>query len=148
MICRYVFSNPVAANANVTSIEYSHLKRIFKLYRDSRTRQKEEETLKVVLIDKFIVPEESKVRFLEQVHSSAAFLRTLPGFVEGFVYEKTDGESRHNVVTTAVWRDQEAFRERQEKCSRGTQEDRLQSPEIMKSLNVEIERGVYRRSSY
>lgn len=58
--------------------------------------------MEIVLMDKFIVPEESKARFLEEVHKSAAFLRTLPGFVEGFVYEKTDGDSRNNVVTTAV----------------------------------------------
>ena len=44
--------------------------------------------MEVVLIDKFIVPEESKVEFLEAVRSSATFLWTLPGFVEGFVYEK------------------------------------------------------------
>lgn len=58
--------------------------------------------MEVVLIDKFIVPEESKAAFLAEVRKSAAFLRTLPGFVEGFVYENMDGESRHNVVTTAV----------------------------------------------
>jgi hypothetical protein len=33
-------------------------------------------TLEIVLIDKFIVPEESKARFPEEVHKSA-FLRTL-----------------------------------------------------------------------
>jgi hypothetical protein len=43
--------------------------------------------VEVVLIDKFIVPKESKVPFLEEVRKGAAFLRTLPGFVEGFVYE-------------------------------------------------------------
>jgi hypothetical protein len=56
--------------------------------------------VEVVLIDKFVVPEESKVAFLTEVRKSSAFLRTLPGFVEGFVYESTDGGSRHNVVTT------------------------------------------------
>jgi len=50
--------------------------------------------LEIVLIDKFVVPEESKSKFLQEVHKSAALLRTLPGFVEGFVYEKTGGESR------------------------------------------------------
>lgn len=43
--------------------------------------------MEVVLIDKFIVPEESKTLFLAEVRKSAASLRTLPGFVEGFVYE-------------------------------------------------------------
>jgi hypothetical protein len=41
--------------------------------------------VEVVLIDKFVVPEESKVAFLTEVRKSSAFLRTLPGFVEGFV---------------------------------------------------------------
>ena len=81
--------------------------------------------MEIVLIDKFIVPEESKERFLEEVHKSATFLRILLGFVEGFVYEKTDGESRRNVVTTAVWQDEEAFQNA--KKSAGIQEDRLQS---------------------
>jgi len=41
----------------------------------------EEDKLEIVLIDKFIVPEESKPRFLEEVRKSATFLRTLPGFM-------------------------------------------------------------------
>ena len=104
--------------------------------------------MEIVLIDKFIVPEESKARFLEHVHKSATFLRTLPGFVEGFVYEKTDGESRHNVVTTAVWRDQEAFQNAKKTAAEGFKKIGFNPPEIMKNLNVEIERAVYRRSSY
>src|SRR5690348_10083359 len=62
-----------------------------------------------VLIDKFIVPEESKASFLEAARKSSTFVRTLPGFVEGFVYEKVDGDGRHNVITTAVWASEEAF---------------------------------------
>ena len=65
--------------------------------------------MEIVLIDKFVVPEESKDAFLAEVRKSAALLRMLPGFVEGFVYENTHGRSRHNVVTTAVWKDEEAF---------------------------------------
>jgi len=33
----------------------------------------------------------------------------LPGSVEGFLYEKKDGESRHNFLTTAIWESEEAF---------------------------------------
>ena len=104
--------------------------------------------MEIVLIDTFIVPEESKARFLEQVHKSATFLRTLHGFVEGFVFEKTDGESRHNVVTTAVWQDEEAFQNAKQTATEGFQKIGFNPPRIMKNLNVEIERAVYRRSSY
>jgi heme-degrading monooxygenase HmoA len=104
--------------------------------------------VETVLIDTFIVPEESRARFLEEVHKSATFLRTVPGFVEGFVYEKTDGESRHNVVTIAVWKDEEAFQNAKKSAAEEFKKIGFNPPEIMKNLNVEIERAEYRRSSY
>jgi heme-degrading monooxygenase HmoA len=108
----------------------------------------ERSSMEVVLIDKFIVPEESKGEFLEAVRSSATFLRTLPGFVEGFVYEKTDDESRHNVMTTAAWKDEEAFQNAKKSAAEEFKRIGFNPPEIMKKLKVEIERGVYRRSPY
>jgi len=33
----------------------------------------------------------------------------LPDFVEGFLLEQTNGERRCNFLTTAVWKDEEAF---------------------------------------
>jgi heme-degrading monooxygenase HmoA len=104
--------------------------------------------LEIVLIDKFIVPEESKVAFLKEVRKSATFLRTLPGFVEGFVYEKTDGKSRRNIVTTAVWKDEKAFQDAKESAADEFKRIGFNPPEIMKNLRVEFERAVYRRSPY
>jgi heme-degrading monooxygenase HmoA len=104
--------------------------------------------MEVVLIDKFIVPEESKAAFLTEVRKSAAFLRSLPGFVEGYIYESSDAASRTNVVTTAVWRDDEAFQNARKAAAVEFQKIGFNPPEIMKKLKVEIERGIYRRSSY
>ena len=104
--------------------------------------------MEVVLIDKFIVPEEPKAAFLAEVRKSSAFLRTLPGFVEGFVYESVDGGNRHNVVTTAVWRDEDVFQNANKNAAEEFQRIGFNPPEIMKKLKVEIERGIYRRSSY
>jgi heme-degrading monooxygenase HmoA len=104
--------------------------------------------VEVVLIDKFIVPEESRAAFLAEVRKSAAFLRTLPGLVEGYVYEETDGESRHNVVTTAVWKDEAAFRNARKSAAEEFQRIGFNPPEIMKNLRVEIDSGVYHRSAY
>jgi heme-degrading monooxygenase HmoA len=97
--------------------------------------------VEIVLIDKFIVAEEFKSRFLEEVHKSAAFLRTLPGFVEAFVYEKMDGESRHNIMTTAVWKDEEAFQATKKAAASEFQRIGFNPQEIMKTLRVEIERA-------
>lgn len=101
-----------------------------------------------VLIDKFIVPEESIIAFLNEIRKSASLLRTLPGFVEGFIYEKKDGASRHNVVTTAVWQNEAAFEKAKETARAEFQKIGFNPQEIMARLKIEMERGVYERSSY
>lgn len=101
-----------------------------------------------VLIDKFIVPQESLATFLVEVRKSASFLRTIPGFVEGFIFERRDGASRHNVVTTAVWRDEEAFANAKKTAKAEFDKRGFNPQEIMTRLKIEMERGVYERSPY
>lgn len=104
--------------------------------------------MEVVLVDKFIVPEESKAELLKAAHESASFLRTLPGFVEGFIYEKTDGETRYNVMTTAVWASDEVYENAKKVAAAEFQKRGFRPPEIMTRLKVEIERAIYRRYPY
>jgi heme-degrading monooxygenase HmoA len=104
--------------------------------------------LEIVLIDTFIVPEESINEFLEQVRKSASLLRTLPGFVEGLVCEKTHGESPNNVVTTAVWQDEEAFQNTKTSAAEAFKQMGFDPPAIMKRLDVRMSRAIYRRSPY
>src|SRR5258708_1102399 len=72
-------------------------------------KSKRGEKMETILIDEFIVPEKSKAEFLEGARKVQSFIRTLPGFVEGFLYEKKDGESRQNFLKTAVWENEEFF---------------------------------------
>ena len=44
--------------------------------------------METILIDEFIVPEESRAAFLEAARKTQSLIKTLPGFVEGFLYEK------------------------------------------------------------
>ena len=44
-----------------------------------------------------------------KLHKPVLLEGPLPGFVEGFVYENTDGVSRHSVVTAAVWKNEKSF---------------------------------------
>ena len=101
-----------------------------------------------VLIDKFIVPEESRAEFLKAVQKSAGFVRTLPGYVEGFIYEKTDGDGPHNVVTMAVWEDEESFASARKSAKEEFQKHQFDPQEIMKALKVTIERAIYHRTPY
>ena len=104
--------------------------------------------MEVVLIDTFTVPEESRARFLQEIGKSSAFLRTLPGFVEGWVFEKTDGASRLNVVTTAVWTDDEAYSSARKAAVEAFDRIGFHPQQIMKDLNIQMDRAVYRRLPY
>lgn len=101
-----------------------------------------------ILIDKFIVPGESIAAFLNEIRKSASILRTLPGFVEGYIYEKKDGASRHNVATTAVWQSEEAFENAKKMALAEFQKIGFNPQEIMSRLKIEMERGIYERSPY
>jgi heme-degrading monooxygenase HmoA len=104
--------------------------------------------MQTVLIDKFMVPEVSRAEFLETSRRIQEVLKTLPGFVEGFVYEKGDGASPGDVVTIAVWQSEGAYDKAKKAMAVKLQELGLNPPEIMRRLNVQIERGVYNRSPY
>jgi heme-degrading monooxygenase HmoA len=104
--------------------------------------------MQVVLIDTFVVPEAAKAELLEKSHESATYLRTLPGFVEGNIYEKTGGDSVHNIVTTAVWQDESAFESAKKSAAEHFKKIGFNPQEIMSRLNVKIQRAVYRRSPY
>ncbi len=101
-----------------------------------------------ILIDKFIVPIESIPAFLSEIRKSARILRMFPGFVEGFIYEKNGGGSCHNIVTTAVWQNEEAFENAKQGANAEFQKVGFNPQEIMTRLKVEMDRGVYERSPY
>ena len=101
-----------------------------------------------ILIDKFIVPETSKASFLESAHRVQRFLKTLPGFVEGFLYEKKEGEGRYNYVTTAVWESEKAFNEAKSVAATEFSKKGIDPQKAMNELEFERERAVYERSHY
>ena len=101
-----------------------------------------------VLIDTFIVPEESKPAFLEGARRVQSFLRTLPGFVEGFLYEKEDEESRYNFLTTAVWESEAALENAKRAVAVEFQKLGFNPQETTKRLTIESVRSTYERSSY
>jgi len=102
----------------------------------------------VVLIDTFIVPEESKTVLLQETRKIQRFLKTLRGFVEGFVYEKTAGDSRVNIVTTAVWESDAAMENAKKTAAAQFQKLGFNPQQLMRDLNVEAGRAVYRRTPY
>ena len=101
-----------------------------------------------VLIDIFIVPQESKAEFLEQTRKVQTFIRSLPGFVEGYIYEQKTGESHYNFLTTAVWESEAAFDNAKGMAAREYQRLGFNPQETTKKLGVEVIRSSYERSPY
>src|ERR1700747_2999034 len=101
-----------------------------------------------ILIDKFIVPETSKASFLESARKVQSFLKTLPGFVEGFLYEKREGEGRYNFMTTAGWENETAFDNARKSVAAESKRQAVDPEKAMKELRIERERAVYERSHY
>jgi len=104
--------------------------------------------MQTVLIDKFLVPEESRTAFLAESRKIQGVLKTLPGFVEGFVYEKSEGAGRDDIVTIAVWETEDAYNSAKKAAAAKFQSLGLNPQDIMRKLNVQVERGVYDRSPY
>jgi heme-degrading monooxygenase HmoA len=102
--------------------------------------------MEIVLIDTFNVPKESMAAFLEGARKVQSFIRTLPGFVEGFLYEKKDGESRHNFLTTAAWESEEAFENAKRAVAIEFQKQGFNAQETRERLRIESVRSIYERS--
>jgi len=101
-----------------------------------------------VLVDTFIVPEESKVKFVELANEAQQFIRTLPGFVEGYIYERNNGESQYNFMTTAVWESEAAFENATKRVAAEFQRRGFNPQENAKRLGVQRVRSTYGRAPY
>ena len=104
--------------------------------------------MQIILVDKINVPAESKATFLERAYRVQRFIKTLPGFVEGFLYEKEAGESAHNYMTTAVWESEEAFQNAQKLVAAEYKKQGFNPQEFRNQLGITSERDVYKRSAY
>ena len=101
-----------------------------------------------VLVDLFVVPEESRSEFLTAARRAQNFLKTLPGFVEGFLYEKKDGGSRYNLATTAVWKDEAAFENAKRTVAEEYRKTGYDPQETTTRLKIETVRSIYERFPY
>lgn len=105
--------------------------------------------MEIVLIDRCNVPDESKEVFLARARQVQGFIKTLPGFVEGFFYEQRDATgSQHQVLTIAVWETEEAFENAKRVAGANDQQQGINRQEAIKQLGIELTRDIYTRSPY
>lgn len=104
--------------------------------------------METVLIDTFIIPEASKSAFLTRARQMQSFIKTLPGFVEGYIYEARDGESQHQVLTIAVWESATAFESAKQAVATENQRQGVNPQEVTRQLGITFTRAMYDRSPY
>jgi heme-degrading monooxygenase HmoA len=104
--------------------------------------------MEIVLIDTFTVPQEAKAEFREAAIKAQDFIKTLPGYVEGYIYEQMEGESSYNFLTTAVWQSEQAF-EDAKKAVLTEYQKRGYDPKVTRQrLGIEQTRSTYSRNPY
>jgi heme-degrading monooxygenase HmoA len=101
-----------------------------------------------VLVDLFIVPEENLAEFLEAIRVTTPFLRSLPGYVEGWVYTRTSDPGTYNVMTTAVWEDEDAYQAARRSAQDEYRRINFNPQDVIKRLGVQMDRGEFARTAY
>lgn len=104
--------------------------------------------MEVVLIDSFIVPEDAKAEFIQQAYQSQEIVKTLPGFVEGYIYEYQTGDSPYSVVTTAVWESSAALANAKRLIGEVYQKQGFNPQAVIQRLGVQMIRATYDRHPY
>jgi len=98
-----------------------------------------------VLIDRFVVPQNAKGEFIERMNINRNLIKNLQGFVEDNVYERVDEQGNLIVVTVAVWESDEAIKKAREAVQAEYKKQNFNMPEMLKRLNITIDRGIYAR---
>jgi len=111
-----------------------------------KTSQIIEASPEQVFIDRFIVPQNAKQEFVERMNINRNFIKGLTGFVEDNVYERMDEDGNLIVVTVAVWQNEEAIKKAKEAVQAEYKRLDFNMPEMLKRLNITIDRGIYKRA--
>jgi len=101
-----------------------------------------------VLVDLFVVPEEALAEFLEAVRVTTPFLRSIPGYVEGWIYTRQSGAGAHNIITTAVWESEDAYQAARQAAQDEYRRINFNPQAVIKRLGVQIERSEFSRQAY
>lgn len=104
--------------------------------------------MEIVLIDTFTVPQQATNEFREAAIKAQSFIKTLPGYVEGYIYEQMDGESHYNFLTSAVWKDEQAFEDAKKAVLTEYQKRGYDPKETRQRLGIEQTRSTYSRNPY
>ena len=106
-------------------------------------RPRPNKTVPILFIDTFTVLDNAKADFLTRVKINRDLLKTLPGFIEDHVYEKTTGDGIFNYITIAVWENEEAIENAKKQIITSYKKSGFDMPEFLKNNNINLQRATY-----
>jgi len=104
-----------------------------------------ESSMQLVLIDRFVVPSDARVEFLQRMSINRNFIRKLPGFIGDAASEQIGGDSEFNYVTVAVWKNAEAFENARKAVVAEYQKQNFDLQGMLKRQNIKIDRAIYKK---
>jgi steroid delta-isomerase-like uncharacterized protein len=97
----------------------------------------------VNFIDRFLVPAAAKEKFYERMNTNRQLIKKLPGFIDDVVYTSDDEHGNLICVTVASWESQEALQNAKNVVQQEYQKQGFDLKEMMKQLNISVDRGVF-----
>ncbi len=106
------------------------------------------EDREIFRVDKFIVPDKSRERFLGMVEQTHEVLRNQEGFVRDVVLEKETGPGVYNIVTVVQWTDERYLPGAVEAVARRHAELDFDRNTAITEMDVTPDLGNYRRVEF
>ena len=107
------------------------------------THESANELRRIYRIDKFKVPSSARKEFIDRVHKSHEFLRTLPGFIQDYVLEQTGGPGEFNFVTIVIWNSMESIEAAREAVKAKYEEIGFNPQEMFAKLGIKADLANY-----
>ena len=100
-------------------------------------------SVETFFIDKFFIPISSIDEFNQRMSYNRNFIKNLTGFIRDDVYEHKDQDGNLNVITIAVWKNQECINNAKEAVLAEYKRIGFNPLEFYQRLNIKMERNLY-----
>jgi len=94
-------------------------------------------------IDKFFIPAAAIAEFQQRTKINRDFIRTLPGFIKDEAFQYSDENGNLICITVAEWESMEAMNKAREAVQAEYKKEGFNPAEMMKRLNISMDRAVY-----
>ena len=98
----------------------------------------------VYRVDIFQVPVQARRRFLDRVEETHRVLRTIPGFVEDHILERSSGPGACTIATIAIWENEAAVSHARTVVGAWHRRTGFSPQKLMSDLGIEAAIGDFR----